>query len=143
MKKLILLFSMLFLLTGCITGPSVCDNRGDAKSYLCAMADTSGVRLESVGNILIVANSVAIGQGAYSKEEAVVVLKSILIVVERGPSYSHIRKTVIKETDKYPGLFIIADSYISNMNQPQVISKFDKDILTAWINRQITSLGGE
>ena len=144
MKKIVLMMLMLcFALTGCLSGPSVCDTRGDQKSYLCDVADSTGVRLESAGNILMIANIGAISAKVYSKDDAVKVFKAIQRTVDGSPSYLHLQREVMRETSKYPGLFIIADSYIMSMNKPQMITTFDKKVLSVWIDRQIEILGGK
>ncbi len=139
---LLLMLLLVFMVGACATGPSVCDNRGGERSYLCEAADSLDVRLEDAGNILMVANAVAIQEGSYTREQAVKVMKDLLSLVERSPSYMYLAKIVWSKVDDYPGLFIVAESYLSAMTRPQIISNYDRDILTVWLQRQIVILGG-
>ena len=139
---LLLMLLLVFMFTACATGPSVCDTRENQKSYLCEAADKLGVRLEDAGNILMIANIIAIEEGSYTTDQALVVMKDLLALVEGSPSYMYLTRKVWEKVDKHPGLFIVAESYLSAMTRPQIISKYDRDILTAWLKKQIAILGG-
>lgn len=139
--KSVIFAAALSFLVGCTGGPSVCDKREEAESYLCETAEKAGIRLEDAGNILMIANAVAIGEGAYSRGDALKVLVDIRSLINSSPSYSFITKAVRDKVDRYPGLFIVAEVYLSSMNQPQIISNFDRDILDSWLGRQIAILG--
>ena len=145
MKKLLLLtIAIALLATGCISlGPqtSICD---DVKtgSYLCQVADDNDTRIEDVGNLLIIANSVAIGQGAYTREEALVTLRHIRRQLDHPVSYLFIRDAVISATSSYPGLFEVATLYMMQFDRPQLMFVRDRMILTRWLDNYITMLGG-
>ncbi len=139
---LLLMLLLVFMLGACAAGPSVCDTRENQRSYLCEAADSLDVRLEDAGNILMVASAVAIEEGSYTKEQAVKVMEDLLTLVERSPSYMYLTKMVWSKVDDYPGLFMVAEVYLSAMDRSQIISNYDRDILTAWLEKQIAILGG-
>ena len=61
------IFVFALFLVGCLGNdrPSVCTDITEP-SLLCEIAVKHGVRLETVGNTLIIVNSVAIAKGVYS-----------------------------------------------------------------------------
>jgi len=140
MKSIIMLICCLFL-TGCNGGPSICDTRGDQESYLCEIAESMGARLEDTGNILMVANLVAIDSGKYTREDAQQVFMTLHGMLEKSPSYGFIRAEILKRFNKYPGLFIVAGVYMDQMDKPQIISNFDRNLLLSWTEKQIALLG--
>lgn len=143
MKK-ILLFMMLVLTvglaTGCIKLPSVCDGVSPDDSRLCKIANDTGVRIEAVGNILIVANMAAIESGAYPKDAAKLVFLSSLELLDSESTYLTMSKLIQEKVKKYPGLFIVADSYLSAMDIPDLITDFDRKLLQNWLMNQIRLL---
>lgn len=143
MKKVLFIMVVLgFCLSGCFTtNTSVCDDLKGQKSYLCETAEISGIQLEDIGNLLMIANIAAIESRAYSKEDAKEVFQTLHEMISRSPSYSYIRKEMLKRFNKYPGLFIIANSYMMKMDRPQMITNADKALLLAWLEEQIIILG--
>lgn len=140
MKYVLPLLLACLLFTGCAaTGPSVCDGLTE-KSYLCEAADKSGAKLEDIGNVLIVANAVAIGQGVYTKEQALKVMVDIRSRLDFPVSYLFIRSMVTDATSRYPGLFEVAAIYLAQFNSPRIMYGKDREILTSWLDQQIKLL---
>jgi hypothetical protein len=130
----------LSFVAGC-SGKSVCTDR-EFNSYLCDTADGIGVRLETVGNVLIVANAIAIGEGKYTAQEAVSVLEDLRNVVSAGPAYAYIYSKIGKALSDYPGLFAVSMIYLNEFKRPQIMTKVDREMLLFWIDEQIEMLGG-
>lgn len=139
----LLAFTTLF--AGCATYqtfPSVCDTITE-RSVLCETADKIGVRLEEVGNVLIVANTVAITEGLYTAEQANAVFRKIIELLGGEATRSFITyeqfKLKIREIlDKYPSLMIVADSYLDMfMSSQTIITEVDKQILIEWLDGRI------
>jgi hypothetical protein len=142
MKQVLLLF-LIVSLSGCsMLGPrtSICDDLQEP-SRLCQVANKAGVRLEDIGNILIVTNAVAIGEGAYEAEDACRVLEDIRTALDVSITYLFVRNMVMDATSKYPGLFIVAGSYLDLFDLKEIITDKDKQILKGWLDKQIVILG--
>lgn len=129
-------------LAGCslATAPSVCDSITAGDSHLCAIAGKTGVRLEDIGNTLIVANAVAIGSGAYTQDQARLVLQGLRASLDSPLSYLAMQDELRQVLSKYPGLFIVATIYLDQFGVDQVISPVDTGILKSWLDRQIATL---
>lgn len=143
-KTFIAVIGICLLLSACITTmPSKCDTLTEP-SLLCQIAQDKGVRLEDVGNILIVANAVAIGEGLYSRKDAARVLKELEVILEDPISYIVFHKAITSRLNKYPGLFEVAmiylDAMISTSARGQFMYKADQAMLQAWIHDRITGL---
>ena len=132
--------------TGCAgwqNMPSTCDKYTEGESVLCGLADKIGVRLEDIGNVLIVANTVAIGEGVYTKEQANEVFTGIINLLG-GPSdrafitYDQFRQGILDIAGKYPGLVMVASSYLDMfLGQQQIITPVDKEMLVKWFEARI------
>lgn len=142
LKRLLIVLFCSGLLTACTSfgkKPSICETN-TAPSFLCAVAAEHGVTLEEVGAVLIAANSVAIGEGAYSAEDAVEVLTDLQDLLKNPVSYLFFRSRVKKAVDKYPALFTIADQYLNAVASPRIMHNFDRAILRSWLNARIREL---
>lgn len=125
------------LLFACANLPSVCDTM-TGKSYLCDISKKYGVRLEDVGNGLIIINAVAISQGLYTKDQAKSVLEEIRALLENPITYSLFKAKVILKVDTYPGLLEVASVYFSELGMvDKTIYAADRDLLIAWIDKQL------
>jgi len=140
MKKLFASVLVCFMLIGCAGKmPSVCDNLIDSK--LCEISGKMNMRLEDVGNALIITNAIAIGEGLYTKEDALEVLHFLNDSVnEGGISYALFVELVGDAVAKYPGLFEVFQAYFNALVSAQIISPTDQQILSGWLSRQITNL---
>ena len=132
---------LALLVSGCgiMSGPSVCDDTTEA-SILCDLSAKAGVRLENVGNMLIIVNAVAIGEGAYSTDDALGVLEGLRGFVDNPVSYLSIKNEVVNVVSKYPGLFTLTGIYLQGFNSPAVLSEKDRRILTVWLDNRIRGL---
>lgn len=144
MKKLFVAFSLCLLLMSCVsttqgTKPNICETN-TAPSFLCEVAEAHGVTLEEVGVILIVANAVAIGEGAYSVEDAIEVLTKLRDVLENPVSYMFFRYRIEKALHNYPALFTVAEVYLDAIASPQIMHRFDRALLKSWLNQRIRDL---
>lgn len=141
-KKLLIAVLICVLLTSCSalqTKPGICETNTEP-SFLCAVAAEHGVKLEDVGVVLIVANAVAIGEGAYSAEDAIEVLTELRDVLKNPVSYLFFRYRVKKALYKYPALFTVADVYLDAVASPQIMHPFDRALLKSWLNARIRDL---
>ncbi len=144
MKKIlfVLFFIIMMMITGCGTLPTTTDvcSTTTEPSFLCEMASKNDVKLEQIGMTLVLVNAVAIGEGAYSREDAVKVLKSIRDNIEYPVSYMFFRDEIKWRLEKYPGLFIAAEIYLNQMDSTKIMYPFDRAILQSWLDTQIRSL---
>lgn len=135
-------FCLVVMLAGCSllpSGPSVCDDKS-SPSLLCDIADKSGIRLETVGNMIIIVNRVAILSGQYTNAHAATVLKNIRQAIENPVSYIFFKAVVENNIGKYPGLFDMASSYISEFISPDIMHRKDRFILISWLDNRIIDL---
>ncbi|MCK5611389.1 hypothetical protein KAR91_56485 [Candidatus Pacearchaeota archaeon] len=142
MKKLFVLV-MLVAIVGCSSMTnqlSVCDTITQP-SYLCEIANKNNIRIEDVGNILMVANLLAIDQGVYTTAQALSEMKSIRDFLDNPVSYLAVLNLVTDSTSKYPGLFIVASIYIKQFNSSRIMYSKDQAILRSWLDLQIETLG--
>ncbi|MCK5602634.1 hypothetical protein KAR91_12210 [Candidatus Pacearchaeota archaeon] len=142
MKKLLALVFTLVLLTSCATAnlPSVCDNIEEGQSYLCQVAEKRDVRLEDIGNVLIVANAVSIGEGWYSGQNAIDVMREIRSALDSPVSYLYFKAKVEVTTKKYPGLLEVAEIYLGEFTSSKIMYTRDRQILIDWFDNRIERL---
>ena len=143
MKKLISLIFVL-LLVGCATGdmPSKCDIIAPGDSILCDMAQERGIRIEDVGNAFIVVNAIAIGEGLYTREEAISVCEGLSEVLDDPITYIAFHAALSDRLDRYPGLLVVAMSYLNMFNLDIEMYAQDRALLVNWLDNRIISLGG-
>lgn len=145
MKKnitLCLIIIVTFIFSSCIIGkklPSVCDKNKNV-SYLCTIAEKHGVRLESIGVVLVIANAVAISEGKYTTKDALQVLKGLRSTVENPVSYLFFKAHIDQAVKKYPGLLAVADIYLDDLNFSQIMYPADRVILMSWLDARIAGL---
>ena len=143
--RILLCVFVVALFVGCVpsTLPSICDDLGDQPSILCDLTKDEnsvfyGVRLEDIGNALIVANAIAIGQNLYTREDATTVL-DVFIALLQDPvtSGATFVTEVLDITNEYPGLFEVATVYLSELRlQTQPFLAADRDILSKLLTKQ-------
>ena len=141
-KKIgLLLVIVALLVSGCglMSGPSVCDDTTEA-SVLCDLSLKAGVRLENVGNMLIIVNAIAIGEGAYSKQDALHALEGLREFIDSSVSYVLVKSKALEIVDKYPGLFTLTELYLQGFDSTSLLSAKDQRILTTWLDNRIRSL---
>ena len=133
------------LIFGCAMlspGPSVCEDI-EQPSVLCAMVEQVGggkLKLEDIGNGLVIANAIALAEGLYTKDEAITVLTDLRSILYDPVSYV-VFQTAIKEyVSAYPGLLQIANSYIDQFTMTQTMFRTDRDLLISWLTTQIEGL---
>jgi hypothetical protein len=139
MKKILVMFAILAVCTfGCaIDGPSVCDDIEQGESVLCDAMKDSKYRIEDVGNALIVANIIAIGEGVYTREDAVELCEDVITLLENPLEFVSIRKL----NEKYPGLLDIVQIYVgSSFDIDMGLYPTDRKILIKWFKARIDSM---
>ena len=140
MKKfLLVLIAMSIMFTGCsLKGilPSACDNNIE-ESFLCDMADRFDIRVEDIGNGIIILNSILIDKNVYTLEQSYEVVHNIKIVLDDPLSWFDLGKEIKENTAKYPGLYEISSLYINEfMQYPDLpINNFDKELLIGFFNK--------
>jgi len=144
MKKLLFLVAFVFIvfLTGCLTltdAPSVCDEVTEP-SILCDLATEIDVRLETVGNAMIVVNAVAIAKGVYSEDDAREVILKLIEILDAGITYALFAERLVEVTDGSPGLMEVADVYLSQLQIKTPMYPIDKKILKAWLEKRLAYL---
>ena len=142
---IILACAAVYFAQGCAgigTRPSICDTLTEP-SQLCWLSEKYNVRLEDIGNGLIVANAVAIVQGVYTKEDAIAVMRDIRAILDNPVSYAFFKTGVDARVAFYPGLLEIATVYFSELGGvTQIMYRTDRDILIGFLDKQIKMLGG-
>ena len=138
MKYLLLIIGMALSLSACsTTQPSICDTTTD--SYLCQIADTVNVRLEDMGNMLVVVNRGAILSGQYTVDESLLALKGIRLALSDPISYFAFQR-VVRETVGSTELLLVATTVISHFTSNQEMLDADRAILIGWIDKQIARI---
>lgn len=139
MKKVIILFILALILTGCYE-KSVCDSRGNQVSVLCEIEDTTGIKLKATGDAIMVLNAGTILSGQYTPEEAAKVLRTIRHIVDGSPSYLQIQSSILRELKSYPELFTVGAIFISRMKDQRMLTDFDRAILINWLDARIVAM---
>lgn len=137
MKKIIFIVCILVcVLYSCNSnGPSICDTIEN--SYLCEMANKTGIKLESVGNGLIVMNNIAISSGYITSVKYNDILIKIRQSLDEPITYVLFKDKIIKYADKYPKTLSIGKKYVQLFELNKNISESDKMLIKYWIDRQI------
>ena len=141
---MIIVMAIAIITTSCVTPGvqhSVCDDITQP-SYLCDMSKAMGVRLEEVGNTFIIANSLAIASGKYTKEDAAREINRLVLILDDPISYMEFRFNVEEVLHEFPGLLEVARAYLDTFVQPDFIFKTDRNIMTSWLRRQLANLEG-
>jgi len=128
----------IFMLSCATTMPSVCDNVEE--SILCDLSRKSGIRLEDIGNGIIIANAVLISQGTYSKEDALGVMETVRLLLDKSARYHLFKKAIEDLVHDFPGLLEVSYSYLEVLDLDSRISPADRLILEQWLDRRIESL---
>lgn len=138
------MFIVLSFIAGCIEVdlPSACDSTEDGPSIICSLKDEFGlIRPEGVGNLFIVANSVAINKGLFTKADLQKVVKGILFVLENESITYAIFSGVVNEyIGEYPGLLDVAQDYLKVFNIDKQIYPKDLLILRTELNRILLNM---
>lgn len=142
MKNSILVCIIVVLtLTSCIPiqPHSVCDEL-TTDSYLCSMADRLHVKLETIGDTLIVTNSLAISSGRYTNRDAKNVLVNLQRCLNTSITYVLFAEKIREYTNGAPALFNVVEKYLNEFALHQLLYQTDKDILFNWLQSQIDTL---
>ena len=141
--SVLLIILLVFGLIGCagLQLKSVCDDLAEP-SYLCEIAKKFGVRLEDIGNGLIIVNAFAIGEGAYSLEDAIKLAKDLRSTLDDPLLTNALFGNKLSDKVKqYPGLFDVVDSYLSALKDSvEPMFKKDREILVNWLDKRIKSI---
>ena len=141
-SSIIFLIWLAYICSGCITAkklPSVCDDQ-TSPSYLCAIAEKHNTKLETIGNIIIAANTVAIGEGYYQAKDALKVAKDLRGILNNPISYLYFKARADAVFIKHPGMLTIARIYIDDFVSPQIMTAKDRKILQRWFEARIAGL---
>ena len=142
-KSICTILILILVLVGCAGRlPTVCDEV-KGPSLLCDTAERYGVRLEDVGNGLIIANAIAIAEGLYTIDEAVEVMTELRDILDDPITYVTFKVEVYKRMEKYPGLIEVATVYFDELGgMAKEIYPIDRKLLVGWLDKQIKTLGG-
>jgi len=148
MKRFMLfLCTLAITFTGCANLPiralpSVCDTQitAEGKSYLCEISNKYNIRLEDVGNGIILVNHLVIEAGVYSKEDALIVIEDIKSLLESPISYIAFKMNIYEYIDASPSLLNIMDIYIDEFISEEYMLKRDRKYLIFWLNQNIDLL---
>lgn len=130
-----------FFCLGCFPGgTSICDNISPGESILCDLANDQGVRLEDIGNVFIVINAIAIGEGAYTRDQAVEICQIMRDMLNDPVSYAAFKTELLKQVAQYPGLIEVAMIYLNAFDIDADIYRVDRDILVSWLDKRLEVL---
>jgi hypothetical protein len=132
----------IMLATGCgilNNLPSVCDDKS-SPSLLCDVAEKNDIRLESAGLGIIIVNAALIGEGVYTREQAVSVLIEVRNVFEKSVSYVFARGEMNKALNKYPGMVEVASMFLNEFDSSKIMYRKDREIMITWLDNRIKSL---
>ena len=138
----VMFLAVTALVAACIsTGnrPTVC-NQIEGPSILCQVATEHGVRLEDVGNGLILVNALAISEGAYTRADARQVLSRLLDALDGSVTYAVFKSRIQQATESFPGLLDVAKSYLDEFSLSNQVYDADREILRTWLTNRIKSL---
>jgi len=107
---------------------------------LCDMAKEAGVVLEDISNALVMANAVAIGEGVYTKTQALQVIVMLRKGLDNPVSYLFFQKNLKGYLDRYPGLLQVAHFYIDRFTSTRIMYRTDQELLIRWLDNQIEAL---
>ena len=139
-------FAVSSMITGCTVlqnRPSVCDEVV-GRSILCETADKLSIKIEDAGNVILVANTIAIAEGLYTKEQFDEIVNALLDLLDyEGDrafiTYDKLKGFIIQMVEKYPGLFMVARNYLDMfLSNDNVITPADRGIITGWLAGQLT-----
>lgn len=143
MRKCLLLFGLFFIISSCASVsklPSVCDSI-TTPSEICKLSDQLGVRPEDIGNALIIANAISIGQKLYTREQAAEVLTELLAILDNPVSYAFFKSEVYLRVEEYPGLLEVATSYFSILGaSTDIMYRADRFMIKGFLENQIAIL---
>jgi len=148
----LLFISLAILISMCNNGCSFIDSLSNSDvciddqqlgpSRLCdicmMLEEKTGkhVKLESVGYIMKVTNSVMIGQGAYSADDALREIERIEGQINKGITYSLLGEELEDLGDQYPGLFEVADLFIENAVFDEILTSRDEGYILYHLDDQ-------
>lgn len=142
MKRMSIAVVLIMILSGCAMlqgAPSVCDTL-EERSLLCETAAKAGIRLEDLGNGLIIANMIAIAENLYTRDQAAEVLTHLRDLLHNPISYLLFANEVQKIGRQYPGLLAVAEIYMDQLLVSIPIHNVDRALLVGWLDKQIEGL---
>lgn len=89
-----------------------------------------------MGDLLMVVNLRAINMGAYSANEAVIVLNTIKILAEQKITVAMLQKYVLGYAQEYPELILVLP-YISYLNVDTWLTDADVEMISYWVDQQM------
>jgi len=137
--KRFLYLSLVIILAGCGTLPSVCDTTPTGDSVLCDLAQQHNRNLEQVGTLIMVLNLRSIKQGTYTAQEAAFVLSDIKGSIQAPIPAVDLKNLILAYVSDYPELILLSP-YFSTLNTPRVLTQKDRDMLTVWLDQQLAML---
>lgn len=142
MRRLLIItmLIMFFCLIGCATGPSVCDSIAPGDSVLCDAVAGEEYQLEDIGNALIIANALAIGEEIYTREEAIEVCQELIELLNSPITYAKFKLGVDEELSDYPGLKDVVDLYTSDSVIDSDMYIIDRGIIIDWLTERIAEM---
>jgi len=134
----VLVLALAIVTSGC-KRESICNSIEPGDSVLCDIAAENDLHLETVGQLIMVANLRAIKEGAYTKEEAVEVLQEIKDVLIFQVSAQTLHNMAAQYVVDYPELLLLSP-YVGELDTPRLLTDADRKLLTTWIDGQIDLL---
>lgn len=133
--------AVVLLILGCAgvqPAPSVCDT-APPDSVLCKAAGAVHMRLEDVGNVAIITNTVLITKKVYTAEQA----RNVLLLIRESLNdetmlYSEFVRWTRSVIGDYGDLLILFEPYFSSVAQANnPITAWDREVLVGWLDNQI------
>lgn len=119
--------------------PSICEEFAPGESVLCDIALKYDLHLETVGNIILVADLRAIKQKAYTKRKALEVFDKFELALQEDITANRITQLAISYAYNYPELLLVMP-YLNYLKVDTPITEKDKEMLIAWIDQNRTML---
>jgi hypothetical protein len=125
--------SVFFGCAGLQRPPSICDDMPPGESVLCDIANRYGVRLETVGDVLLVLNLQLIKEDLYKAKEARRFFDDVRKHLDGPITAQDLKTLALYHISESPAL-LIASSYIAYLNVPQLLTAQDVAMLQWWID---------
>lgn len=144
-KSYLLLLALGFALTfvSCIKSIDFpeCNNRlGDCT--IVRIANDHGVCLDQIGNGLIIANAVCIGNEAYTRQQAAKAIQDVISVLDEPITALAFKVLIDSKIGRFPGMLEVSSIYLSYFDGEAVLDTRSRDIVKDWLKTRVLPVIG-
>lgn len=122
---------------GCSTLPSVCDDMAQGESVLCAIADKTGVHLETAGRLCAAVVWQDVKDGNHTVMEARNIVSHVRYAIGYDQTTNDLYATLMGNVGDNPW-FLAASPYIGLLPTPntelQFLTTRDRMLLNSWLD---------